>query len=219
MSRFVKRKQYIGQLELLAAVAVYYSVPQWFRQRAVIHYVDNSSAVAALVKGYSSKPDSAKILHAFWALVAGIGALPWFYYVRSEANVGDFPSRDKEIDYLVRDLHAHEIEFIMPPFGKVRLVFLCSGRTLLQIIQQLKKSEKGGAKEDCYETLKLTKDDKRKELFKGLSLRYPINPKTGDFHLTCCFGNGSRSKCVVILSRKENPKISFIETGPEQSQA
>ena len=78
--------------------------------------MDNSSAVAALVKGYSSKPDSAKILHAFWALVAGIGALPWFYYVRSEANVGDFPSRDKEIEYLVGELSANKIQFIMPPF-------------------------------------------------------------------------------------------------------
>ena len=136
MSRFVKRKQYIGQLELLAAVAVYYSVPQWFRQRAVIHYVDNSSAVAALVKGYSSRPDSAKILYAFWAMVAGLGALPWFYYVRSEANVGDFPSRDKEIEYLVSELQAVEIEFVMPPFD-----MWASVEAALEFIERIPKHD------------------------------------------------------------------------------
>ena len=70
MQQFVWRKRYIGQLELLAAVAVYYSVPHLLRGEAVLHYVDNTSAVAALVKGCSQKPDSAHILHALWALVS-----------------------------------------------------------------------------------------------------------------------------------------------------
>ena len=55
----------------------------------MLHYVDNTSAVAALVKGYSQKPDSAHILHALWALVLGLAYAPWFVFVRTKANVAD----------------------------------------------------------------------------------------------------------------------------------
>ena len=54
---------YIGQLEMLAAVAVYHSIPE-LAGRRVIHWIDNTGAVAALVKGYAAAPDSARILHA-----------------------------------------------------------------------------------------------------------------------------------------------------------
>ena len=115
MQRFVRRKTYIGQLELLAAVAVYYSLPDIVRGESVMHYVDNTSAVAALVKGYSQQPDSVRILHALWTLVAGLGCAPWFKYVRSKANVADLPSRGN-LDYITNVLKAREVELVMPPF-------------------------------------------------------------------------------------------------------
>ena len=65
---FMRKAQYIGQLELLAAVCCYYSFPDIFRDREVIHFIDNTSALAALIKGYSGLPDSARIVHAFWSL-------------------------------------------------------------------------------------------------------------------------------------------------------
>ena len=74
MERFVRRKTYIGQLELLAAVAAYYSLPDIVRGESVMHYVDNTSAVAALVKGYSQQPDSVRILHALGPSSLGLGA-------------------------------------------------------------------------------------------------------------------------------------------------
>eukprot|EP00964_Phaeocystis_antarctica_P164779 scaffold143559_cov102-Phaeocystis_antarctica.AAC.1 len=44
-------KTYIGQLELLAAVSVYYSIdPAELRDRKVIHWIDNTGALAAMVK-------------------------------------------------------------------------------------------------------------------------------------------------------------------------
>ena len=61
--------------------------------RQVIHWIDNSSAVAALVKGYSSSIDSARIVQAMHATLAGLGADVWFEYVRTDANVADAPSR------------------------------------------------------------------------------------------------------------------------------
>ena len=115
MQRFVHRKTYIGQLELLAAVAAYYSLPDIVRGESVMHYVDNSSAVAALVKGYSQQPDSVHILHAMWALVASLACAPWFKFVRSKANVADLPSRG-QLEFITNVLKARKVPFIMPPF-------------------------------------------------------------------------------------------------------
>ena len=114
MRRFYAREQYIGQLELLAAVGVYYSVPE-LRGRRVVHWIDNTSAIAALIKGYSRSPDSARILHAFAAFSLGLEASSWFEYVPSRANIADQPSRN---DYeLLGELGSAEMPFIIPPFA------------------------------------------------------------------------------------------------------
>ena len=93
MTRFMlPRKQQIGQVELVGAYTPYASAPiEAFRGRRVIHWVDNSSAVAALAKGYSSAIDSARIVQAVHATLAGLGADVWFEYVRTDANVADEP--------------------------------------------------------------------------------------------------------------------------------
>ena len=93
MEGFVYRRQQIGQLELLAALVPYLSRPDIFGGARVIHWVDNSSAVAALAAGYSGVPDSARLVHAFHATAAGLGTAVWFEYVRTKANVADEPSR------------------------------------------------------------------------------------------------------------------------------
>jgi hypothetical protein len=56
------------------------------------HWIDNS-AVAALVKGYSSAIDSPRIVHGAHVTLAGLQADVWFEYVRTDANVADEPSR------------------------------------------------------------------------------------------------------------------------------
>ena len=88
------KKQYIGQLELLYAVAPYTSIPHVFKNRQVIHFIDNTSACAALVKGYSRAIDSGLIVNAFHAFNIGVRADVFFEYVRSKANPADLPSRD-----------------------------------------------------------------------------------------------------------------------------
>ena len=89
-----QRKQYIGQLELYYAVAPYWTLPEIFAGRQVIHFIDNTSACAALIKLYSRALDSGLVVNAFHAFNAGLKADVFFEYVRSEANVGDYPSRD-----------------------------------------------------------------------------------------------------------------------------
>jgi len=72
----------------------YLSLPSLLRGRKVLHWIDNSSAVAAAVKGYSKAVDSARIVHALHATMAGLGIRAWFEYVRTDANVSDKPSRE-----------------------------------------------------------------------------------------------------------------------------
>ena len=91
---FVKKKQYIGQCEILAAVCVYFTLPDLCRGREIIHWIDNESAIQGLKNGYSPKGDSAKLIHAFHMFNAGLKADVWFEYVESESNVADAPSRN-----------------------------------------------------------------------------------------------------------------------------
>ena len=134
MTRFVGgRKQYIGQLEMLAAVCVYYSLAHHpalcacLQDAPVVHFVDNYGAVAALCKGYASAIDSARIVHAYWALAASLGFIPWLSYVRSKGNIADIPSRlleardpakeaefTAELAYLTETLGATLIRTVVP---------------------------------------------------------------------------------------------------------
>lgn len=117
MARFVYKKQYIGQLELLGAVCVFVSWPQLFAGRSVIHFIDNISALCALLKGYSSLPDSARIVYAYHCIVFFLNSKIWDEFVCSDANVGDMPTRLSKPEfrtYLVDTLRATEIPLIMP---------------------------------------------------------------------------------------------------------
>ena len=93
------RQTYIGQFELLAAIAPFISLPaEWFQGRPVELWIDNSSAVAALVKGYSGKPDCARLVNMFHFAIARLGlASLWIDYVASESNPADVPSRAHEL--------------------------------------------------------------------------------------------------------------------------
>ena len=70
MRGFVRRRQQIGQLGILAALVPYLSCAAELRGRRVLHWVDSTSAIAALAKGYSA-PDSARLVHAFHATAGG----------------------------------------------------------------------------------------------------------------------------------------------------
>ena len=78
-----------------------------------MHYIDNTSAIAALVRGYSSFPDSARLVHAFHAFNVGVRARVWFSHVRSKANVSDAPSRG-DMSYVVDVLGADVVTVHFP---------------------------------------------------------------------------------------------------------
>ena len=123
ISKFVPgKKQYIGQLELLYSTAPYHSLPHVFAGRDVLHFIDNTSAVAALVKGYSRAIDSGLIVNAFHAFNAGLRADVWFEYVNTHANWADLPSREglDELWEIFRRMgieqHMKEVPCVLPKF-------------------------------------------------------------------------------------------------------
>ena len=86
--------------------------PALLRGRRVTHWIDNTGALAALIKGYARAEDLAKIVHAFAFINLGLQCVIWFEYVRSKANVADFPSRG---DFaLLRGLGAHCVPLVLP---------------------------------------------------------------------------------------------------------
>ena len=114
LDMFVRKKQKIGQCEILAANAVYYTLPDLCRDRSVVHWIDNTSAISCLVHGYSGKPDSALLVNAFNLFNAGLKARVHYEYVESKANVADLPSR-REFSYLRLALGSEPIPMVIPP--------------------------------------------------------------------------------------------------------
>ena len=113
---FADREQYVGQLEVMAAVAVYTTF--WrdveFRGREVIHFIDNTGALYGLMKGYSRDVDSARLVHVFHTICAALGTRVWLAYVASKANIADLPSRG-DFDLLLREYGSTRVAFMFPP--------------------------------------------------------------------------------------------------------
>ena len=113
---FADREQYVGQLEVLAAVALYTTF--WreveFRGREVIHFIDNTGALYGLMKGYSRDVDSARLVHVFHTICAALGCKVWLAYVASKANIADLPSRG-DFDLLLREYGSMRVAPALPP--------------------------------------------------------------------------------------------------------
>ena len=136
------RKQQVGQLELLAAAAAYFSLCTWLSNRDVIHFIDNTAAVAGIAKGYSTKPDSARIIHAYHALNVRMKAQVHFEWVKSEANIADLPTRGKF--ELLREYASTEIPLMVPPISD----WLTPDETVAHIYVQPFGKERGGKRKN-----------------------------------------------------------------------
>ena len=89
------KKQYIGQLEALAATAVLSSMPATrLSGRRMLFWIDNLAAKYGLQKGYSKVNDSGRIINAFRVLQAELKLSIHFEYVPTHQNLADLPSRD-----------------------------------------------------------------------------------------------------------------------------
>ena len=75
VDKWLPKKSYMGQLELLAAPIALATWKSQLSGSRCLHFVDNDSASACLVRGYSPKSDSCEILdlpsyHIIWYMVS-----------------------------------------------------------------------------------------------------------------------------------------------------
>ena len=82
----------------------------------MLHWIDNTAAMYGMAKGYSARPDSARIIHSFYALVAHARTDVWFEYVRTDANIADWPSRG-QFEYLSVELRSQRVDTRLPPLS------------------------------------------------------------------------------------------------------
>ena len=87
------RQSYMGQLELLAPP---WAIQLWghiLQGRSIILFVDNDSAAANLVRGYSPMDDSCTMVGNFWLTASSLKLHVYIDHVESKSNLADGPSR------------------------------------------------------------------------------------------------------------------------------
>ena len=72
------------------------SRPDLFAGRRIIHFIDNTTALSALVNGYSGKADLARLVKLFHVATIAL-CCEWWGECRvpSKANLADIPTRDE----------------------------------------------------------------------------------------------------------------------------
>ena len=61
----------------------------------------------------AQRADSARLVHTFWALACALDIDVWFEYVRSAANIADWPSRGDTA--FAAELGAAAVAVALPP--------------------------------------------------------------------------------------------------------
>ena len=76
-----KTQTFIG--ELLGALSALHNCGHSIRQHRLLHFVDNRGALAALVGGFPTVPDTSAVACADQLGTASLGTRVWFEYVES----------------------------------------------------------------------------------------------------------------------------------------
>ena len=96
MVLFKEKQNPIHQLELLPVLIAALIWQERIRGRALLAFLDNDGAKAALVSGYSTNETSAAIVNRIGDEFAALFARTWFDRVPSASNPSDAPSRGLE---------------------------------------------------------------------------------------------------------------------------
>ena len=97
------RGSYINQGELLVGPLLATHFPELISQADVLWFLDNSSAVSALIKGSSSVYDSCQMAMRAQATFMALRARCWFEHVGTAQNPADGLSRDGYADLWVHE--------------------------------------------------------------------------------------------------------------------
>ena len=113
MSDIEDGKQPIALCEAAMLPITLLAMPERFRGRRVVWYVDNTSAMAAFVKGASANEHLERIVAIFWLCCYHLDCGIWLEWVDSESNWSDGLSRDLADDLFVKE-HHFETEEVFP---------------------------------------------------------------------------------------------------------
>ena len=117
--QFTPRDTHINQAEIAALLLATCYAPDLLKHEFVVHFVDNSAALAGLVKGHSCNWDSSALLSVFAIQTASLRAHFWHEWVESIANVSDGLSRDGEDDEFLKGLSAEVLTVPFPLDGQL----------------------------------------------------------------------------------------------------
>ena len=91
--KFFSQTSTIFGLELIAIVLAVYQARATLRNKAIVIYTDNNSALAALIKGDSTAPAAFSMIALFWFLAATYNIAIWMERVETKRNIADLPTR------------------------------------------------------------------------------------------------------------------------------
>ena len=104
---WAERAQYIDLVEQSAVVMAILQQPEWFRDTDVVWFIDNSVALAGLVKGANRGLQMDRGCAVIHLALAALKANLWWEYVESDSNWSDGASREGLMD---RWIHDNEFE-------------------------------------------------------------------------------------------------------------
>jgi hypothetical protein len=109
-------RQPIARCECAVLPTALYSHAECFADRDVLWFVDNTVALAGIVKGTSKEPVNEKLIGRFWMAAFRLRARIWVEYIDSKGNWADGISRKFEHDEFVRE-HQVEVRDLQHPFS------------------------------------------------------------------------------------------------------
>ena len=105
------RSTYMGQLEPLVCPTALSMWKDILCNKQLIHFINNDSAAAGLVKGYFPQADSSAIIGEYWSVAATWGSDPYIDRVESKSNLSDEPSR-----FLFHTMDMYKANCAQPAF-------------------------------------------------------------------------------------------------------
>ena len=82
------------------------------RHRKVIHFIDNTGALSALVTGGPRQEDNSRLVGAYHAFLIGLRTRSEFVWVPSDANIADWPTRPDKFNMIPKQ--AEWIPMVVP---------------------------------------------------------------------------------------------------------
>jgi len=125
----------INQLEMVALLCGIVTYADCLAGRKMLFFVDNTTAISAVVYGYSRKADLAVLSNICCLLLDGLGMIPCIEWCPTDANGSDIPSRVGERDQ--RELRRQKfrprpLRAVSQDQWATRSLLLSAARTIAQ---------------------------------------------------------------------------------------